>query len=350
MSNNLSLIIVSFYSRGMLSNLLVAIGTQEVELCEVIVVNNTPDDDLMSWLNEHYPWVRLVDSPVNGGYAGGNNLGFEVARGEWVCVLNPDTIPQPGAIAELLAVARANPDALINPKLLNPDGTINACGTEMHLTGIVTCRGLNRDAADYRGVMVVPLLSGAAFIARRDVLQTLGGFNDDYFMYFEDTDLSLRARLAGYRLLCAADAEVVHDYDLKMSPQKFYYLERNRLLTLFRNYEARTLWQLAPALLLTEMATWAFAVLKGPRYMLARWRGYKWLWRQRHNWRRARHTIQDTRQIGDDTLLADSLTTLPYDQLVANERLATWLTRLTAPLYRLLRPRLGHAPAAKQTS
>ncbi|RIH82770.1 glycosyltransferase family 2 protein [Calidithermus roseus] len=333
----LTLLIVAYNSRADLERLLPSVYGQGVE-CEILVVDNNPADGTGEWLRQHHPAVRVVASPRNGGYAGGNNFGIREARGEFVLVLNPDTVLHPGALRTLLEAIRAHPQALIGAKLLNPDGSVNAVGNHMHYSGITTCRGLNEPATRYRGLEPVPLVSGAAFIAARRTLLELGGFDEDYWMYLEDTDLSLRARLRGHPLLNANDAVITHHYRLGMSPRKFYYLERNRLLTLFKVYEARTLRCIAPALLLTELATWAFALLKGWPYLRAHWQSYRWLWQNRAAVRAKRAEVQRSRTAPDAVILRDALTKLPFEQLTG-PKLAGVLERLTTPLYRMAAPR-----------
>ncbi|ADH64774.1 glycosyl transferase family 2 [Allomeiothermus silvanus DSM 9946] len=334
----LSVVLVSYESRTDLERLLPTVFTQGLEL-EVLVVDNHPGDGTADWLRIAYPSVRVIPRPDNPGYAGGNNTGITEARSRYVLILNPDTELHPGALGVLLEAIRAHPQALIGAKLLNPDGTVNAAGNQMHYSGITTCRGLLAPAERHRGLEPVPLLSGAALIAAKETWVELGGFDEDYWMYLEDTDLSLRARLRGYPLLCANDALITHHYRLGMNSRKFYYLERNRLLTLCKVYQERTLRQMAPALLLTEFATWGFALLKGPAYLAARWRGYTWLYRNRERIRQKRAEVQKTRVIPDATLLEDALTHLPFEQLT-NPPLAGLLDRLTRPLYALLRPRM----------
>lgn len=334
----LSVVLVSYESRTDLERLLPTVFTQGLEL-EVLVVDNHPGDGTADWLRIAYPYVRVIPRPDNPGYAGGNNTGITEARGRYVLILNPDTELHPGTLRVLLEAIRAHPQALIGAKLLNPDGTVNAAGNQMHYSGITTCRGLHAPAERHRGLEPVPLLSGAALIAAKETWVELGGFDEDYWMYLEDTDLSLRARLRGYPLLCANDALITHYYRLGMNPRKFYYLERNRLLTLCKVYQERTLRQMAPALLLTEFATWGFALLKGPAYLAARWRGYTWLYRNRERIRQKRAEVQKTRVIPDATLLEDALTHLPLEQLTSPP-LAGLLDRLTRPLYVLLRPRM----------
>lgn len=340
-----SVVVVAFRSLDDLRICVPSVLSQDVPL-ELIVIDNGPDDGSAHWLRTSHPEVRYHRAAGNGGYAGGNNLGVSLARAERVLILNPDTELLPGALAAALAAARAHPQALINLQLRQPDGSLNACGNEMHYTGIVSCRALGDDPDEHRGLESIGLLSGAAFLVAKQLFDRLGGFDERYFMYHEDTDLSLRARLLGSDLLCANDAVAIHHYRLGMNPNKLYHLERNRLLTLFKNFETRTLLRLAPALLLTEWATWSFALLSGPAYLAARARSYGWLWRERRDWLRDRRSLQQSRQIGDEFLLAGSLAALPFEQLVSSARLARVLDRITRPLYTLLRPRPDRGAAA----
>lgn len=345
---SLSVVLVSYRSYADLARCLPSLEHEHVQ--QIIVVDNAAAEkpteaEELRWLCAAYPAVEIVSAPANDGYAGGNNLGLQVATGTHVLFLNPDTELQPGALGALLGASQKQPDALITAKLLLPEGTINACGLEMHCTGVTSCRGLGQAAATYRGLQPTPLLSGAAFIAPTRILRELDGFAD-YFMYLEDAELSLRAKLMGYKIFCAAEAQITHHYAFGLSPQKFYYLERNRLLTLLRVYEMRTLRRLTPALLLTELLTWTFALLKGPRYLAARAQGYRWLWQQRLRWRAERHAIQARRQVADAELLADSTTELPLEQLT-NPARARLLRALLRPLYACA---LGTYPAAMVAS
>ena len=330
-----SVIIVAYQSKADLARCLPTILTQSYQPLEIIVVNNSPEDDLESWLELNYPSVRLIQNTVNNGYAGGNNIGVTKARGEFVFLLNPDTELQPGSLETLVKAVQENPDALITAKLLNPDGTINACGLEMHYTGITSCRGLNQAATQYTELHETPLVSGGAFIISKKIFVELDGFDEDYFMYMEDVDLSLRARLRGLKILCAGDVSIIHRYKLAMSRQKFYYLERNRLLTLFKLYQPSTLLKMTPALLLTELATWFFALLKGPSYLSTRWQSYIWLLQNKKQWQSSRQELNQQRRVSDKDLLKTGSVKLPLEQLVANRSLSNILDTLIQPLYKI---------------
>ncbi len=338
----ISILLVSYHSRQDLERCLPSLFEQVDKpsvATEIIVVDNAPGDGTAAWLATEYPTVKVIANPKNTGYAGGNNLGLAHARGEWVLILNPDTVMHANSLKVLLEAAAQHPDALLTPKLLCPDGTVNACGLEMHYTGLTTCRGLGAEPERYESTHPVLLASGAALLARREVIKTLGGFDETYFMYLEDVDLSLRARLQGHDIYCVADAVVTHHYTLDMNPKKFFYLERNRLLTLFKIYQSGTLRAMVPALLLTEAATWAFALLKGPSYLRARLHALVSVCRARPAQRELRGELQRKRRVADDVLLQQSLTNLPLEQLLRPSPLTVLLQGLSRPVYQLSRPR-----------
>ncbi|MEM7736247.1 MAG: glycosyltransferase family 2 protein [Deinococcota bacterium] len=351
-SPELSVLIVSYHSQSDLAQCLPSLYAQSYTDFEVVLVDNAPHDGTGKWLEATYPDVSVISNADNTGYAGGNNLGLDHVRGQWVLFLNPDTKLHEGALEQLVRTTKANPKALVNSKLLNPDGTVNASGLVMHYTGISTCRGLNEASSEYTGLEPVPLLSGAAFATSREVLADIGGFQASYFMYLEDIELSLRAKLCGYDILCDNDAIITHDYVQNLTARKFYYLERNRLLTLLIIAQQTTLWKMSPALLLTEAATWSYAALKGLPYLYARWRALLWFVHHPEGWRPLRAAMQAKRRHRDNVWLQDALVGLPFEQLMDSEALAGTLDSLTWPVYKFLRPHRSssQAPQAPRPS
>lgn len=335
---DLSLILVSYNSLADLQRCLPTIISQTTEFsCEIIVVDNHGADGVADWIRVAHPDIVLLINPANTGYAGGNNLGLARARGWWALLLNPDTELRPGSLARLLKTARQYPDALITPKLLNPNGTINACGNQMQYTGITTCRGLNQPGTSFATLHPVPLLSGAAILGPTELFRQLGGFDETYFMYYEDTDLSLRARRRGVPLLCEGRADIVHDYSLNLNATKFYYLERNRLLTFFKLFSRRTLMALLPALVLTELLTWGYG-LRGWSFLNSRFRTYRYLWQHQTAIRQARAQLrQQPTSVPDRDLLTGSVSSLPFGSVLPRP-LSKGVDALMTGVYRLLRP------------
>ncbi|MCY0899346.1 MAG: glycosyltransferase family 2 protein [Firmicutes bacterium] len=324
----LSIVLISFNSRRDLAQGLPYLFAQSVDPLEVVVVDNGSQDGTVAWLRDTYPAARVVSLSQNLGYGAAANVGIGESHGAWVMVANPDTRFMPGSLQALLEVARQRPDALLTPKLVLADGRVNALGNVMNMGGIASCWHYGEDAAGYRGVLEVPLLSGAAILAHREIWTRLGGFDPAIFLYMEDVDLSLRARLLGLRLYAVADAVVVHDYALRLTPAKLRWLEQHRQWTLLKIFRLRTLWKLAPAILLTNAMTWGFAWTRGLPYLKARLQADLWLWGHLAQLVRARRQFQPQRRREDTIVLTGLTLDLPWSQIEARawtRRLATCL-------------------------
>jgi GT2 family glycosyltransferase len=334
-----TVILVSYNSQKQLTHCIPSILANTIPV-HLIVVDNHSQDGTVSWLKAQYPQVDVYENSANLGYGAACNRGMDHALGDYWCIANPDTVWEPEVLARLLDTARQFPEALINPAILQPNGLVNAYGNMMHITGITSCAGFGETWSSQGDRYRFPLLaSGAVLFAHRSVWQRLGGFDPVYFLYFEDTNLSLRAALLNMPVVCDTRAKVVHHYDLKMSPQKFYWLERNRLLTLLLIFDRQTLTQLRAGLLITEMATWAFAFIHGPRYWMARVAGYWWLWTHREVWKAERRAVQATRQVSDAVLLARVTFDLPLNQVMRHGRWAQWVNRRLSKLYHRALPK-----------
>lgn len=296
---------------------------------EVLVVDNASSDDGVDLIKDLAPPVRVIRLQRNLGYAGGNNGGFAECRGQYVAVLNPDTEVEPDWLAALVDALERDPSAgLATSKILLFDrrDRVNTCGNEIHLTGLTFCRGLGAPAAAYSRPERVAAVSGAAFLIRRSLLATLGGFNERFFMYLEDTDLSWRAALAGYECLLVPTSIVYHHYAVHVSARKTFYLERNRYLMLLQNCRVSTLALLAPALLFGEVITWSYLAARGPAHIAAKLRAYGWLARNRAEWSKTRQRVQQLRRVGDGPIMRRFGYRLALDQLVSG-----WLLALARP-------------------
>lgn len=301
-----SVIIVNTNELHHLRRCLPSLFRQRYADCEVLVVDNNSSDGSVEYITSSYPQVKLIKNSGNLGYAGANNVGFRHATGEYLAVLNPDTEVDPDWLAELVLALEANPTAgLATSKLLLMDRPerIQACGTEISFTGLTTCRGLEQSRDKYNGPETVSAVSGAAFVIKRRVLEHIGGFDEEFFMYYEDTELSLRAMLASYTCLYVPTSVVYHQYAFRFNPQKCFVLERNRWFGLIKTLRWRSLLVLLPALVLSEVIVWGYVVLKGAPYVASKLRSYWWLLA---NWRRilaARRGVQALRRVDDRVIL-----------------------------------------------
>ncbi|MGH2355098.1 MAG: glycosyltransferase family 2 protein [Chloroflexota bacterium] len=287
---------------------------------EVLVVDNASADDTAGRVEVAYPWVRLERLPTNVGFGAACNRGASLAHGNALVFLNPDTEPQPGWLDALLATLEPAPEGtLATAKLLlaGTPGRVDTFGNEIHISGITTCRGWGQPAEVFARPDEVSAVSGACFAISRRLFWRLDGFDGRLFLYFEDTDLSLRARLAGARCVAVPDALVLHDHRPGFSPAKLRYLERNRWWTLLKVCRWRTLVALAPVLLMSEAVAWGMALGSGWRHVAAKLLAYADLARWLGDLPAARATLQETRVIADAQLLALHSTQLRFGQAVS---------------------------------
>ena len=280
---------------------------------EIIVVDNRGEPAL-SAIRSESKHVLLLSPGGNLGYGAGNNLAASVALGEYLLILNPDVLSRPDFLERMSEAMQAVPNmALVTATLLLPDGRVNAQGNDVTYSGITTCRALG-DRRHRTGLFPVPAVSGAAFAIRRRDFQVLGGFDEQFFMYLEDTDLSLRAVLQGGSCWCFGDAVAIHDYRWRFSPGKQRELEKNRLQLLLKTFRRSTLLALSPGLLLVELCTMAYALLRGPAFLWAKVGVYGQLAQGRRGLRQRRSRVQAERLVDDSVLLGRCTWRIPFRQ------------------------------------
>ena len=211
---------------------------------EVLVVDNGSAPSDLATLRAHFPRPRLVCSPTNLGFTGGNNLGMRLARGEYVLLLNNDTEVEPDFLEPLVAAMEADPGiGAASPKIRyyhEPERIQYAGGTAVDpLRGQARWVGsgeVDRGQHDRSGE--TEMGHGAALLIRRRVLEEVGLLGGDYFIYYEELDFGTRLRRAGWRAHYAAESVVWHKESVtvgKASPLKTEFQTRNRLLYLRRN-------------------------------------------------------------------------------------------------------------------
>jgi GT2 family glycosyltransferase len=274
---------------------------------DIIVVDNASTDGSRDFVRDfaatHSALAILNDRNI--GYAAAINQASERARGDYLAVCNMDITVTPGWLDALVDWLRSHPKTgAVNPLLLLPDGRVNACGQNIHITALGFNRLLGSSTADVPGEpFEVSGIQGAVFALPRATLNLIGGMDQDGFLYHEDVDLSWRLRLAGFDLYCIPAARANHDYVLSMDPLKFHLLERNRLAMLAACLELRTALLLSVPLLFSELLAWMYACLRGVRFMAAKFRSYVWVWRRRLEIRKRREMIQATRKRSDWQIL-----------------------------------------------
>jgi hypothetical protein len=303
------------------------------------VVDNASTDGSAQYVASRFPGVTLIRNRKNLGFPAANNRAAGRARGKYLAFLNPDAQAEPGWLEALIAALQGQPAVgLVTPQILlmHDANRINACGNDMHLTGFTLCRALGAERHFDDRLTEVGAVSGAAFAMHRDLYGALGGFDESFFLYMEDSDLSLRARLAGYRCFCVPSSQVYHDYQLCFGPEKIYYQERNRYAMLLKTFRWPTLLAMVPALALGEMVAWGFVLLREPQRGGDKLRAYAGIARR---WRQLMHDRRQTqalRHLRDRDLLRLCTYRLDYGQVVSGP-LGRMAGLVLDPLFYLLR-------------
>jgi GT2 family glycosyltransferase len=195
-----SVIIVNWNGRELLERNLPAVESQQYRPFEVIVVDNGSHDGSVDYLRKAHPEIHVLPLAENTGFAGGNNRGLALARGEFIVALNNDARPEPGWLEALVRNARSYPQTGIFASLLvaNPSGRVDSAGDGYGSTLSPVKHGAGDPPDRHRLSRPVFSACGGAALYRRSLIDSVGFFDERFFMCYEDVDLSFRARLAGW--------------------------------------------------------------------------------------------------------------------------------------------------------
>ena len=222
---------------------------------EVVVVDNGSTDASVAAIREHFPDVTLIENDENLGFAGGNNVGLHHAlahNADYVLLLNNDTTVARGFLADLIQVTEADAEIGVASPLIFcydvPD-EIWAAGAAIDWANGSTRRlWAGQTAREGETAFDVDFVIGCALLAKREVIETTGFLDSDYYLYYEEADWCVRARHQGYRIVCVPRAKIWHKVSRSTganSPLVAYYMTRNALLFLRKNLSGiQRLWSL----------------------------------------------------------------------------------------------------------
>lgn len=265
MGHLVSIIIVTYNSELTIQRCLQAIFRQDYSAFEVVVYDNRSTDNTSQIIRDQFPQVKLIEGETNVGFALGNNLAAAQAKGDFFAFVNPDAFVDSRWLEPLVRALQARSDVgCVTPALYiaGKENVLNACGNRVHFSGITYCYQYGRPNS-WVTPFEIEAISGAAFAMRRREFEQIGGFESSFFLYYEDTDLSMRIRRLGLKCLVVPESSVDHAFRSTFYPRKIFYLERNRYLSLFSLLELRILLMMLPALVVIELITWGYCLMKG---------------------------------------------------------------------------------------
>ncbi len=227
----------------------------------LVVIDNDSEDDTFEIITTLYPSAHVIRNATNCGFAGACNQGMEYALAHgarYIMLANQDLTFGEHWLNPLRAAFENNPHLGAAQSLVflgDSDQVLNSNGNALHYLGYGFSRGngITKLAWDHiKKPAPFFYCSGGAVMYSAEALKKVGLFDEYYFMYHEDTDLSWRLRLAGYELEVVKDSRVHHHYEFSRSIQKFIYIERNRYITMLVNYHILTLLLITPMVLVAE--------------------------------------------------------------------------------------------------
>ncbi|MFC1612615.1 glycosyltransferase family 2 protein [Patescibacteria group bacterium] len=224
---NLSIIIVNWNTRQLLDNCLCSIYKETSDLVfEIFVVDNASSDKSVEMVREKYPKVKLIQNHKNLGFSVANNQAIRQAQGKYILILNSDTVILENALEKAVQIMEFQPEVgILGPKTLNENLTAQktirsdpALITQLILPTKMkklfpqwkALKNYYQDNFNYEQGSCVSQLQGSFLLIRREALNKTGFFDEKFFIWFEEVDLCLRMRKAGYKLLYSPDIKIIH--------------------------------------------------------------------------------------------------------------------------------------------
>lgn len=290
---------------------------------KIFITDNQSTAVSFAFLKETAPEAEITRNESNDGFAKGNNDAIRLALQagyDYFALFNMDTIVEADCISHLVKTAESSAaiGAVQARIMLWPDKhKVNSLGNVIHFLGFGYCEGYGKEfsSAHFLSAGNICCPSGAAVLYKKEVLETTGLFDEEFRMYNEDHDLGWRIWLAGWRCVLAPQAVVYHKYEFAGDARKYYWLDRNRILAMIKNYQFSTLLLISFAFVLMEFGVLLFAFQKG--WFRGKLEVYQYFLSCK-NWKyilAARHNSQALRQVKDRDIIGMFSGRIWYDQL-----------------------------------
>ena len=265
----ISILILNYNAGQLLLDCVESIKNTDYENYEIIVVDNASKDNSHKECKKKFPEIELIENDRNLGYCEGNNVGIRNVKGEFVVVLNPDTLVDPNWLKELLKGYHKFGDGIYQPKFLttNNHKILQSTGNMIQLFGFGFSRNKgDLDKGQFNRPEVIGYASGTCLFTTTAILKKLEMFDSFLFAYHDDLDLCWRAAMQDIKSYYIPTSTVYHPsegFSFKWNDFKFYLLERNRQYCILTHYSRKTFYKMLPALIIVEIGVFFFYLKKG---------------------------------------------------------------------------------------
>ncbi len=258
------------YGEKYLPDLMISLQAQDYAgEMKTFITDNESSLESFKFLQQLAPEAKITINKNNDGYAKGTNDSIRQAMKEkfdYIAVFNIHTILEPNCLKEMIKVLESDKRiGVVQARQMMPDKkTINSLGCATHFLGFGYCLGYrDKWKNQVSDVTEIFYASGTSMLFRREHLEEVGLFDEEYWMYNEDQELPWRMRLAGYRAVLAPRAVLYNKYEFQRSIKKFYWMDRNRIISILICYKIPTLLLIFPAFILMELGHILFSLKNG---------------------------------------------------------------------------------------
>jgi GT2 family glycosyltransferase len=266
-----TVIVVNWNGRIFLEACLGSLATQTYPNREIILVDNGSTDSSASFAKEKFPSVKVIELRENRGFSGGNLAGLETAQGKFIALVNNDTRADAKWLERLIQPMLEDPAVGIcaSKLIFAGDKTINSAGDGITTAAVGFNRGLNKNPGEFQNPRLAFGACGAAVLYRRKMLDEIGFFDDDFFLYDEDTDLNFRAQLAGWKCVYVPGAVVHHVANataVRLSDTHVYYHTRNLEFVWLKNMPLGLMLRFAHHKIIQEIGAFCYLCLRHSKW------------------------------------------------------------------------------------
>jgi len=262
-----SVIIVNWNGRHWLEKCLPTLYAQTYTEFETIIVDNGSADGSVDWLKREWSQVSVLAQSRNLGFAQANNVGISKAAGQFIVTLNNDTMLEPDWLAALVAGVDAPDVGMVASHIVlwQQPHLLDSTGIEVDMAGIAWNRGWMQVVSETAVSPDVFGPSACAALYRRDMLDEIGLFDENFLAYYEDVDLAWRAQNAGWRCRYAPSARLMHWHSATANKDpalKQFLLGRNKLWTIVKNYQCPALLKASPLIILYDFLATGYQTIQ----------------------------------------------------------------------------------------
>ena len=338
-----SIIILNFNAGKLLLNCIESLTKLAYQNIELIIVDNVSTDNSQNQCKEKFPQVKLIQNEKNSGYCGGNNVGIKNANGEFIIILNPDTIVESNLIDELLDAYNIHGEGLYQPKILSLENKsiLQSTGNMIHLFGFGFARDKgNQDNNEIKETTKIGYAAGTCLFALKETFLKLKLFDEFLFLYHDDLDIGWRASQKEINSYIVPQTTIYHaeSYSLKWSKKKFFWLERNRRYCLMTHYSPDTLKIIKKELWITELLIWAVYFSKG--YLTAKIKAELELRKNKKFIIKKQIEIENEKRISDVELIKTFPDRIEIPKFVSNNFQSQWFLNIIENLSKKAKEKL----------